>query len=112
MASSFAVHLTQLATLPERQTPLLLGSSSHVEVRFEVLVPESMRLPANLPNAEARDRDRVVEIKDTNHGRSLLLDRIVDMPAGRVQPGAESASFRRFVEEADRLLEREVLIGR
>lgn len=108
----FAVHLTQLATLPERQTPLLLGSSSHVEVRFEVLVPESMRLPANLPNAEARDRDRVVEIKDTNHGRSLLLDRIVDMPAGRVQPGAEYASFRRFVEEADRLLEREVLIGR
>jgi hypothetical protein len=108
----FAVHLTQLATLPERQTPLLLGASSHVEVRFEIVVPESMRLPGNLPNAEARNRDRVVEIKDTNHGRSLLLDRTVDMPAGRVQPGAEYASFRRFVEEADRLLEREVLIGR
>jgi hypothetical protein len=112
LSALFAVHLAQLATLPERQTPLLLGASSHVEVRFEVVVPESMHVPASLTNAEAHEQDRVVEIKDAVHGHTLRLDRMVDMPAGRVQPGTEYASFRRFVEEADTLLEREVFIGR
>ncbi len=107
----FAVHLAQLATLPERQTPLLLGASSHVEVRFEVVIPESMRLSASPANAEARERDRVVSVKDSVRGHALLLNRIVDMPAGRVQPGADYASFRRFVQEADTLLEREVFVG-
>jgi tetratricopeptide (TPR) repeat protein len=107
----FAVHLAQLATLPERQTPLLLGASSHVEVRFEVVVPASMHVPASLPHAEARERDRLVTIKDTVHGNELRLDRVVDMPAGRIQPGTEYADFRRFVQEADTLLEREVFIG-
>jgi tetratricopeptide (TPR) repeat protein len=108
----FAVHLAQLASLPERQTPLLLGASSHVEVRFEIVAPESMHMPPSLANAEARERDRVVVVKDTVHGHALLLDRVVDMPAGRVQPGTEYASFRRFVQEADTLLERELFIGR
>jgi tetratricopeptide (TPR) repeat protein len=112
LAPLFAVHLAQLATLPERQTPLLLGASSHVEVRFEVVVPDSMHVPARLENAQARERDRFVEVKDTVHGHALALDRTVDMPAGRVQPGAEYASFRRFVQEADTILEREVFIGR
>ena len=108
----FAVHLAQLAILPERQTPLLLGASSHVEVRFDVVLPDSMRAPPSLSNAEAKERDRFVAVKDSIQGHSLRLDRVVDMPAGRIQPGAEYASFRRFVQEADTLLEREVFIGR
>lgn len=108
----FNVHLAQLAALPERQTPLLLGASSHVEVRFDVLVPESMSLPLSLPNSELRERDRVVAVKDSARRHVLRLDRVVDLPAGRVQPGPDYASFRRFVQQADTLLEREVFVGR
>ncbi len=107
----FPMHLAQLATLPSRQTPLLLGTSSHVDVRFELVLPESMRMPAALPTAETRDGERMVLVKDAVHGHAILLDRTIDIPAGRVQPGAEYGKFIRFVQEGDALLEREIVIG-
>ena len=50
----FAVDIAQFASLPQRQTPLLLATSSHVEVNFQVIAPPSMRLPASLPGGELR----------------------------------------------------------
>jgi tetratricopeptide (TPR) repeat protein len=107
----FAMHLAQLATLPERQTPLFLPSWTHVEVRFEIVVPEKMRMPASIPTGEARDGERIVKVNDTVHGHALVLDRVVDIPAGRVQPG-EYARFQRFAQEADALLERDIVVAR
>jgi hypothetical protein len=112
LKSLFPMRFAQLAALPSRQTPLLLGVSSHVEVKFEVVVPESMKVPATLPGAVLRDGERVVEVKDAVHGHAILLDRVVDIPAGRVQPGAEYAKFGHFVQDADTLLEHEILVGR
>ena len=48
----------------------------------------------------APDRD------DAIHGHELKLVRTVDIPAGRVQPGAEYARFLRFIQSADELLAR------
>jgi cellulose synthase operon protein C len=112
LAPLFSMHLAQLASLPERQTPLLLGASSHVEVRFEVVVPESTPMPVSLPHADLRDIDRSVSVNDTLHGHAIDLVRTVNIPAGRVQPGADYERFRRFVEDADALLEREVFLGK
>jgi len=112
LKSLFPMRFAQLAALPSRQTPLLLGVSSHVEVKFEVVVPESMKVPATLPGAVLRDGERVVEVKDAVHGHAILLDRVDDIPAGRVQPGAEYAKFGHFVQDADTLLEHEILVGR
>jgi tetratricopeptide (TPR) repeat protein len=108
----FSLHLAQLAGLTERQTPLLLATSSHVEVRFEVVAPESMKLPATLPGAVIRDVDRTVTVADTVQGHSIELVRTADIPAGRVQPGHEYETFRKFVQEADALLDREVYLGK
>jgi cellulose synthase operon protein C len=108
----FSMHLAQLAALPERQTPLLLGASSHVDVRFEIVAPESIPLPPNLPHAELRDSDRVVQVNDAIHGHAIELARTIDIPAGRVQPGADYEKFRRFVEDADALLDREIALGK
>ena len=107
-----SMHIAQLASLSERQTPLLLGAASHVEVRFDIVAPASYRLPASLPTGEARDGDRVVKVADAVRGHEVHFERIIDLPAGRVQPGKEYAAFLKFAEEADTLLERDVLLGR
>ncbi len=108
----FPMHLAQLAALPSRQTPLLLGVSSHVDVKFEIVVPESMTMPSTLPRGELKDGERLAQETDAVHGHAIVLERTVDIPAGRVQPGDDYAKFARFVQDADALLEREILIGR
>ncbi len=108
----FGVHLAQLATLPTRQTPLLLGAASHVETHFDVVAPASLRMPASLPPLDLHNGERVVTVKDAVRGHELHLDRVIDLPAGRVQPGAEYAAFQKFVQQADAALEREIVLGR
>jgi hypothetical protein len=111
LKSLFPLRLAQLATLPQRQTPVFLGSSSHVEVKFQVVVPETWKVPTSLPTGEAKDGERVVRVADAVHGHAIVLDRYVDIPAGRVQPGEEYARFQRFAQEADALVEREIVLG-
>ena len=100
------------ATLPSRQTPLLLQLAFHVEVHFEIVVPDAVRMPANLSPAEARDGERSVKVKDAVHANALVLDRVVDIPAGRVQPGREYERFLHFIREGDNLVRRELVLGR
>jgi cellulose synthase operon protein C len=107
----FPLHLSQLVALPERQTPLLIGISSHVEVHFEVVLPPNARMPAVLPSGEVRDGERFVRVKDAARGKSVMLDRVADVPAGRIQPGAEYTQFAQFAERGDSLFESEVLLG-
>lgn len=107
----FAVDIAQIASLPQRQTPLLLGSSSHVEVAFQILTPTTMRLPASLPTGELRDGDRSVVVRDSVEGNAIKLARVVDIPAGRVQPGEEYKRFVAFTQGADQLLAREIALG-
>jgi hypothetical protein len=108
----FPMHIAQLAALPERKTPMLLGSSSHAEVRFTIVAPESIRMPASVPSGEARDGERFVVVKDAVHGHALTMERTVDIPAGRVQPGEAYAHFADFTQKADALLERDIALGR
>jgi hypothetical protein len=51
-------------------------------------------------------------VKDAVHGHALTFERSVDIPAGRVQPGDEYAKFQKFTQDADTLLENDVLLGR
>lgn len=108
----FPLHLSQLASLASRQTPLLLGTASHFEIRIQIVFPQSFRMPADLPKGELKDGDRVVVVRDVVEGHALTLDRMIDIPAGRVQPGRPYATFVKFVQDADQLTERDVLLGR
>jgi hypothetical protein len=108
----FPLKLAQLAALPERQTPLLLGSSSHAEVLFRVTFPDAWRLPSSLAPGTVKDGERTVVVRDRVEGHVLTLDRKVEVPAGRVQPGTEYATFVRFTLAGDALLEREVAVNR
>ena len=112
MKSVFPLDLSELAALPQRQTPLLRRGSYHTEVHFDVVFPDSMKMPATLPTGEVRHGDALVVVKDAIKGHAIHLDRVVDLPAGRVQPGEDYARYRQFARDADALLEREILIGR
>lgn len=107
----FPLKLGQLATLPERETPLLLGSSSHAEVRFRVVLPDGWRMPADLPPGDVKDGERAVTVRDRVEGHTISLDRKVEVPAGRVQPGTDYAKFLQFTRDGDALLEREIAVG-
>jgi len=75
-------------------------------------VPDSLQLPTGLAPVEARDGERTIRVHDSVRGHSLVLDRVVDIPAGRVQPGAEYARYLRFIHDGDNLVQRELVLGR
>jgi hypothetical protein len=108
----FSPNLTQLAALPERHTPLLRRASWHAEVRLHVVLPDAMRMPADLPRGEAREGEALVVVKDAVNGHSIDFDRLIDLPAERVQPGEEYARWQEFTRKADALVARDVALGR
>ena len=69
-------------------------------------------MPGSLPSGKLHDGDRSVVVADSVEGNMITLSRVVDIPAGRVQPGAEYAKFVAFTQGADQLLGREIAIGR
>lgn len=108
----FAPNLGQLAALPERHTPLFRRASWRAEVHLRVVLPDSMRMPASLPTGEVRDGDAYVSVKDAVNGHSIDFERVIDLPAGRIQPGDEYAAWQKFARDADTLVARDIAIGR
>jgi hypothetical protein len=108
----FDQRLDKLAELPERQTPLLRVQSWHTETHLEVTFPDKLRMPAKLPTGDVTYAGCVVSVHDTVNGHAIYLERIIDLPAGRVQPGDEYARYQRFARDADALYERETIAER
>ncbi|MEI7892510.1 MAG: hypothetical protein WCI05_05435 [Myxococcales bacterium] len=108
----FAPSLGQLANLPSRQSPMVRRKSLHSEVHFEVVFPEGVKLPASLPKGELRHGEARVVVSDVVRGHAIGLERVVELPAGRVEAGEDYARFRKFALESEALLGREVLLGR
>jgi hypothetical protein len=107
----FAPSLAQLATLPERHTPLLRRGAWNTEVRLRVVLPDGAKMPSEVPKADVRYGEALVSVKDTVNGRAIDFERTIDIPAGRVQPGAEYAAWLKFVQGADALVARDVFVG-
>jgi len=112
LKSIFPIHLTELAALPSRQTPLLLDSPSYADIRFTIRIGGTFKLPTTLQSAEFRDDDRVVTIDDRAQGQALVLHRSVTVPAARIQPGDPYARFAAFTQRATAALEQEIVLGR
>jgi tetratricopeptide (TPR) repeat protein len=108
----FPLHLVQLASLPTRQIPLLLGTWTYVDVDFAIICADSLRMPPSLPTGEFKHGELLVAVKDAVHGHEIRLTRTIDIAAGRVQPGDDYARFQRFTRDADTALESEIALGR
>ena len=108
----FAPRLAQLAALPERLTPMVRPSHWYSEVHLQVLLPPGMKAPAEVATGQASDGDAVVTVKDSASAGTIAFDRVIDLPAGRVEPGAQYASWQKFVRQADALVVRDVIVAR
>lgn len=103
-----APDLGRLATLPMRQTPLLLGESVHRTIDLSIELPAQSK-PDALPSAKLENAGRRIAVSDSTDGRVLRIARSIDLPAGRVQP-EEYAEFARFAHQADDALSRPIMV--
>lgn len=112
IAPPFALRLGPLATLPSRETPLYISEQSSLfsTVRLKVKLPEGARLASELASASTKDGVRSATVKDRFEGDTLVFDRAIDIPAGRVQPDAYG-NFQGFVREAETALHRDIVIS-
>lgn len=102
--------LTRLASLPERQTPLLIREAMHQSARLEIALEPGTEV-WGLRQGEVREGDyRVVARDSVDHG-TLVLDREVSIAAGRVSP-ADYPRFLAFTREAEQLLSQPIVLSR
>ena len=102
--------LTRLATLPERQTPLLIRESMHQSARLEIqLTPGTSVWGTRQGKVESGEYSVVA--RDAVQGDVLVLDREVSIAAGRVSP-ADYGRFLRFTREAEELLSQPIVLTR
>jgi hypothetical protein len=105
----FAPRISAIARLPERQTPLLLGSATHQTLELAIELPPGSTLETPLAAAKIVDQDRVVTLADRAASGGLVLVRDIDMPTGRVQP-RDYPAFVAFARRADDALARSIRI--
>jgi tetratricopeptide (TPR) repeat protein len=106
----FAVRISQIARLPRRQTPLVLGEPTYASIRLSFKLPEGARVISSLTPVEVRDHDRRVVVRDRQEGQTLVLERIIDIPAGRIEPAAYP-ELQEFVRQADEATMRDIVIA-
>jgi hypothetical protein len=99
----FTPRLSQLATLPERQTPLLIGEATDHRVHLNIETPAGARVQSPVLDVKIRDGARQVVVSDRVKDNRLTLDRSIALPAGRVQP-EDYRTFLEFARRADNAL--------
>lgn len=104
-----APDLGRLATLPTRQTPLLVGETLHRRIDIQIDLPKGATVEG-LAQGTFTDGDRKVSISDVTKGGTLSIVRAIDIPAGRIQP-VDYAAFAKFARQADDKLSQGIQIA-
>ncbi len=92
--------LSEYASLPTRQYPLLLDAQEFRRDRVRIRIPEGLRV-STLPAPVARDNGYGrYALAATVDGDRLVLERTVAIPPRRVEP-PEYTDLRRFLQEID-----------
>jgi hypothetical protein len=96
----FIPRLSQYATLPARQTPLLIADSLSQRVKLAIELPQGASLESRLGSLEVQDGERRVSVADKSAAGKITLERRISIPAGRVQT-RDYAKFLEFTRNAD-----------
>lgn len=108
----FPMQLSKLAQLPTRETPLYISEqlATRVELKLTVKLPAGAKVVTGLEPASIENDGRTAGVKDRGEVGTLVFDRVVDIPAGRVKV-ADYARFQAFAQRADALLHRDVVVS-
>jgi cellulose synthase operon protein C len=111
IAPMFPLRLRALADLPQRETPLYISESlaTRVTVKLRIKLPSGAHVATKLQPSKSSDGGRFARIEDRMEGGDLVLDRVMDLPAGRVLPD-EYAKFQSFARHVDAALHRDVSV--
>jgi hypothetical protein len=105
------VSLAGVASLDKRETPLIVAREGaiRVAVRLRITLPDGAKV-ASVPAPAKGDNDgRSFAVNDRLERGVLLLDRVLDVPSGRVQP-ADYPAFVAFARAVDEALQPEFVI--
>lgn len=107
----FPLRLGGLAGLPVRETPLYIseGVATRVAVKLRIKLPAGAKVTSTLEPSSAEDDGRWAKIQDRVERGDLVLDRVMDLPAGRVQPN-DYARFQSFARKVDSALHRDLTV--
>jgi len=108
----FPLQVSSLASLQSRETPLYFSEqiATRVAIKLRVKLPEGAKVMTAPVSSRAEDDGRLVQVSDRVEPGAVVLDRLVDLPAGRVQPKAYPA-FQEFATRADSSLHRDILVS-
>jgi hypothetical protein len=109
IAPPFGPRISQLAALPQRQTPLLMVEATHREINLRITLPKGAQLASEVAPVQISDGDRSVQVADSAKPGELSLVRTVNLPAGRVQP-KDYPRFLSFARHADEALSQSVRV--
>lgn len=112
LSPPFLVNIGGLASLPTRETPLYLSEqlATRTTVLLRITLPDGARLVTPLSPTSAEDGPRSATVKDRADGSAIVFERVIDVPAGRIQPAAYPV-FQDFARRADAALHRDVVIA-
>jgi hypothetical protein len=107
----FPLHLAALTTLPSRETPLYISENiaTRLAVKLRIKLPEGARVAVAPEKTALDDEGRSVRVEDRVEPGYLVLDRVMDLPAGRIQPGGY-LGFQAFARQVDAALHRDVSV--
>lgn len=112
LAPPFSLNLGKLASLPTRETPLYLGEAiaTRVAVDLDVVLPDGASVVGELEPVALENDGRKVTVTDELEGPGKLhISRVIDLPAGRVQP-EQYAVFAEFATKGDAAIHRPIVI--
>jgi len=92
--------LSRMVALPSRRTPLLLDEANYQKIKLNIELPPGSRVISRVGSTHLKNEGREVQVDDKLQKNTLTLMRMIDMPAGRVQP-AQYPRFVDFARQAD-----------
>jgi tetratricopeptide (TPR) repeat protein len=108
-APPFRMRVSKMAALAERKTPMLIPDASRMEVRLRVKLPPHGTLANQPVPGEVKDGERSLWVRDRLEGKELVIERVFDLPAGRI-PVDKYPAFQSFARDADEASQREYRI--
>ncbi len=113
VAPPFAGSLTvsPLAALEKRETPIVFppGLALRVGVELTLELPKGAKIESQPPTASQENDGRTFKVADHYEGATYVIDRVLDVPAGRVSPDRYEA-FAAFARAADQSLHSDIIV--